>query len=74
MVGEMSPARGNKGGTSKFGGVHPLNYGLTYIKIIMTQPGSPEARSVFEQILKLAIGEQDGESSRTRFTLITKVG
>lgn len=39
----------------------------------MTQPGSPEASSVCEQIMKLAIGEQDGETNRTRFTLITKV-
>lgn len=39
-----------------------------------TQPGSPEASGVFDQIVKLAIGEHDGEPNKTRFTLVTKVG
>lgn len=37
------------------------------------QPGSPEASSVCDQIAKLAMGGQEGESDRTRFTILTKV-
>eukprot|EP00903_Cladosiphon_okamuranus_P016097 g14858.t2 len=40
--------------------------------LLEPQPGSPEASSVCEQIINLAVGEQDGEPNRTRFTLITK--
>ena len=40
------------------------------------QPGSPEAANVCEQLIKLATGEQEQDSSdtrKTRFTVVTKV-
>eukprot|EP00752_Nemacystus_decipiens_P011329 g10067.t1 len=44
----------------------------TFTMLLEPQPGSPEASSACEHIMKLSIGEQNGESNRTRFTLITK--
>ncbi len=39
----------------------------------ISQPSSPEASSVCDQIVKLAIEGQEGEYSKTRYTIITKV-
>lgn len=36
------------------------------------QPGSQEAVAVFEQLIKLATGEQEGDGV-SRFTIVTKV-